>query len=130
MKQFHILENMCFAWLVPVLLLAARPAGGAVTVDANLPAGNVVVEGISGDTVRLNGRGNVYALSQESGTGVIVDNIPMRGCLGNVFTKMDSAQLASFYRSQNVRLIIMQFGGNAIPFNKNFFILILKKLNP
>lgn len=73
----------------------------------------------SGDTVRLNGRGNVYALSQESGTGVIVDNIPMRGCLGNVFTKMDSAQLASFYRSQNVRLIIMQFGGNAIPFNKN-----------
>ena len=53
MKQLHILENMCFAWLVPALLLAARPAGGAVTVDANLPAGNVVVEGISGDTVRL-----------------------------------------------------------------------------
>ena len=53
MKQLHILENMCFAWLVPALLLAARPAGGAVTVDANLPAGNVVVESISGDTVRL-----------------------------------------------------------------------------
>ena len=72
----------------------------------------------SGDTVRLNGRGNVYALSQECETGVIVDNIPMRGCLGNVFTKMDSALLASFYRTQNVRLIIMQFGGNAIPFNQ------------
>jgi hypothetical protein len=72
----------------------------------------------SGDTVRLNGRGNVYALSQECETGVIVDNIPMRGCLGNVFTKIDSALLASFYRTQNVRLIIMQFGGNAIPFNQ------------
>ena len=73
----------------------------------------------SGDTVRLTGRGAVYGLSQESETGVIVDNIPMRGCLGLVFTKMDSAQLATFYREQNVQLIIMQFGGNAIPFNEN-----------
>ena len=72
-----------------------------------------------GDTVILSGRGGVYGLSQESKNGVIVDNIPMRGCIGNVFTKMDSAQLASFYRRQNVRLIILQFGGNAIPSNKN-----------
>ena len=73
----------------------------------------------SGDTVLLSGRGDVYALSQQSETGVIVDNIPMRGCLGLVFTKMDSAQLASFYREEHVRLIIMQFGGNAIPSNRN-----------
>ena len=32
---------------------ACFSASGAVTVDANLPAGNVVVEGISDDTVRL-----------------------------------------------------------------------------
>lgn len=73
---------------------------------------------INEDTVWLNGRGAVYGLSQESTTGVIVDNIPMRGCLGLVFTKMDSTQLATFYREENVRLIIMQFGGNAIPFNE------------
>ena len=73
----------------------------------------------SGDTVQLTGRGKVYALSQESETGVIVDNIPMRGCLGLVFTKMDREQLSTFYRQENVRLIIMQFGGNAIPSNKN-----------
>lgn len=73
----------------------------------------------SGDTVRLNGRGAVYGLSQQSPTGVIVDNIPMRGCLGLVFTKMDSTQLTTFYHNENVRLIIMQFGGNAIPFNKS-----------
>jgi len=72
-----------------------------------------------GDTVQLHGRGGVYGLSQESRTGVIVDNIPMRGCIGLVFTKMDSAQLATFYREQNVQLIILQFGGNAIPFNQN-----------
>ena len=73
----------------------------------------------AGDTVSLSGRGAVYGLSQESETGVIVDNIPMRGCLGLVFTKMDKTQLETFYREQNVRLIIMQFGGNAIPFNEN-----------
>ena len=74
---------------------------------------------LSGDTIRLSGRGAVYGLSQECDTGVIVDNIPMRGCLGVVFTKMDSTQLSTFYRDRNVRLIIMQFGGNAIPSNRN-----------
>ena len=74
---------------------------------------------LSGDTVHLTGRGAVYGLSQECDTGVIVDNIPMRGCLGLVFTKIDSMQLTTFYRDRNVRLIIMQFGGNAIPSNRN-----------
>lgn len=74
---------------------------------------------LSGDTVQMSGHGDVYALSQQSRTGVIVDNIPMRGCLGLVFTKMDSMQLSTFCLQENVRLIIMQFGGNAIPSNKN-----------
>lgn len=72
-----------------------------------------------GDTVFLSGRGNVYGLSQESSTGVIVDNIPMRGCLGLVFTKINSGQLSRFYSDANVSLIILQFGGNAIPSNQN-----------
>ena len=73
----------------------------------------------TGDTVFLHGRGNVYGLSQQSKTGIIVDNIPMRGCLGLVFTKIDREQLERFYREEHVKLIIMQFGGNAIPFNEN-----------
>jgi len=82
-------------------------------------ADETISDSIVGDTVYLRGKGKVYGLSQESETGVIVDNIPMRGCLGLVFNKIDSAQLASFYSEQNVRLIIMQFGGNAIPSNRN-----------
>ena len=42
----------------------------------------------------------------------------MRGCIGLVFTKIDREQLTTFYREQNVRLIILQYGGNAIPFNE------------
>ena len=69
--------------------------------------------------LRLQGRGHVYGISVETPTGVIVDNIPMRGCSGNIFTKIDSAQLSEFFWETNTRLIILQFGGNMIPQTEN-----------
>ena len=65
--------------------------------------------------LRLQGRGKVYGVSLETPTGVIVDNIPMRGCSGNIFTRLDSTTLRAFYSETNTRLIILQFGGNMIP---------------
>ena len=67
----------------------------------------------------LQGTGRVYGISLETDKGVIVDNIPMRGCSGNIFTKIDSTQLSTFYRETNTRLIILQFGGNMIPQTEN-----------
>jgi lysophospholipase L1-like esterase len=67
----------------------------------------------------LQGAGKVYGISLETDKGVIVDNIPMRGCSGNIFTKIDSTQLSTFYRETNTRLIILQFGGNMIPQTEN-----------
>ena len=69
--------------------------------------------------LHLHGKGHVYAVSLETPTGVIVDNIPMRGCSGNIFTRIDSTQLRDFYRDTNTRLIILQFGGNMIPQTEN-----------
>lgn len=69
--------------------------------------------------LHLQGKGRVYGVSLETPTGVIVDNIPMRGCSGNIFTKIDSTQLSDFYRESNTRLIILQFGGNMIPQTEN-----------
>ena len=69
--------------------------------------------------LHLQGKGHVYGVSLETPTGVIVDNIPMRGCSGNIFTKIDSTQLNNFYRETNTRLIILQFGGNMIPQTEN-----------
>jgi lysophospholipase L1-like esterase len=69
--------------------------------------------------IQLQGRGNVYGLSLETPIGVMVDNIPMRGCSGNIFTRIDSAQLASYYQQTNTRLIILQYGGNMIPQTQN-----------
>ena len=69
--------------------------------------------------LRLQGRGKVYGVSLETPTGVIVDNIPMRGCSGNIFTRLDSTTLRAFYQETNTRLIILQFGGNMIPQTEN-----------
>ena len=69
--------------------------------------------------LHLQGQGAIYGISLETNRGVIVDNIPMRGCSGNIFTKIDSAQLSDFYHDTNTRLIILQFGGNMIPQTEN-----------
>lgn len=39
----------------------------------------------------------------------------MRGCSGLIFTAMDADQLRQFYEEENVRLILLQFGGNSVP---------------
>jgi len=66
-------------------------------------------------TLELTGQGEVYGVSFETRTGVIVDNVPMRGGSGNVFTKINAEQLSRFYRETNTKLIILQFGGNVMP---------------
>ena len=65
--------------------------------------------------IDLCGIGEVYGISLESPSGVIVDNIPMRGGSGNVFTKINRKQLTDFFAETNTRLIILQFGGNVMP---------------
>jgi len=67
-------------------------------------------------SVHLVGQGEVYGISLEQDHGVMADNIPMRGCDGAVFTAIDSAELSSYFRATNTRLIILQYGGNIMPF--------------
>ena len=56
-----------------------------------------------------------YAFSLESNTGVMVDNIGMRGSSGTFFHQINAGQLKQFYEYLNTKLIILQFGGNAAP---------------
>ena len=69
--------------------------------------------------IHLQGKGRVYGISLETPTGVLVDNIPMRGCSGTIFTRINSAQLSDYYNQTNTRLIILQYGGNMIPQTNN-----------
>ena len=42
----------------------------------------------------------------------------MRGCSGTIFTSINSSQIKEYVRNDNVRMIILQFGGNSMPFRK------------
>lgn len=51
-------------------------------------------------------------------TGVSMDNVSMRGCSGSIFTKITRSTLEPFFQHENVQLIILQYGGNSVPYLK------------
>lgn len=57
-----------------------------------------------------------YGYSAESPTGVIIDNIPLRGASGNFFSAIPSSHFTSHFKDEEVRLILLQFGGNVVPY--------------
>lgn len=67
-------------------------------------------------TLHLRGKWDIYGISLETHKGIIVDNIPMRGCSGYVFTQMNADELRHYFSTTNTRLIILQFGGNVMPY--------------
>ena len=70
-------------------------------------------------SLTLSGDADIYGIMLDSDTGVGVDNIPMRGCSGTVFTGINPIQLREYFAQTNTRLIIMQFGGNSMPYLKD-----------
>lgn len=58
---------------------------------------------------------DIYGIALDDIAGIAVDNIPMRGSSGLVFTKMDKTLLKEHFDALNVKLIILQFGGNIVP---------------
>ncbi|MBQ9439338.1 MAG: hypothetical protein IJU35_01890 [Paludibacteraceae bacterium] len=69
-------------------------------------------------TLQMNGRAAVLGIMLDGKKGVKVDNVPMRGCAGTVFTSIRKDYLADYYDDNNVSLIILQYGGNAMPYLK------------
>jgi hypothetical protein len=57
-----------------------------------------------------------YAFSFEGDYGVTVDNIGLRGSSGTLFKRLDGEQLRGFMQSQPIELIILQYGGNTVPY--------------
>ncbi len=64
----------------------------------------------------LHGSADIYGVMLDDGPGVSVDNIPMRGCSGQQFSMINKQQLEAAYNRIDVGLIIMQFGGNSVPY--------------
>jgi len=57
-----------------------------------------------------------YGIALDSDVGLSLDNVPMRGSAGLVFSKMDADILKQMYDSLNVKLLLLQFGGNVVPY--------------
>ncbi|MDB4497884.1 hypothetical protein N9251_00925 [Gammaproteobacteria bacterium] len=68
--------------------------------------------------LEISGKGTIYGISLDSPTGVQVDNIPMRGCSGTIFRRIHSVSLTPYFKHFNVPLIILQYGGNTVPYIK------------
>ncbi len=60
-----------------------------------------------------------YAVNFGSYKGVQVHNIPMRGSSGTLFKKIDQEQLAKHYQQLNPQLVLLQYGGNSVPYVKD-----------
>lgn len=90
------------------------PAGGGMKfVSFRLPDSTVRA------AVTISGAAELYGYMLDSKEGgVAVDNIPMRGCSGTVFTGMGRSTLEPFFSSYRVPLIILQYGGNSVPYLK------------
>src|SRR5690606_16228975 len=57
----------------------------------------------------------VYGISLEGKNGVNVDNVAARGGAGYEFNRVDQQLLKEMLRDLDVRLLILQYGGNVLP---------------
>jgi len=96
-----------------VLVADSLQAGGSFHIfQYELP------QGTKEFTLRFSGKDSpdVYGLSLEGDGGLLVDNYGLRGSSGTFFNKIDRRQLKSFYDHFQVKLMILQFGGNTLPY--------------
>ena len=66
-------------------------------------------------SVSFSGNAEIYGIMLDGEPGVTVDNIAMRGCAGTIFSGIDAKVMRQSFSKTNTRLIILQFGGNAMP---------------
>jgi lysophospholipase L1-like esterase len=70
---------------------------------------------VSNLRLNLQGNADIYGIMIDGNGGIAVDNIPMRGCSGTIFTRINDSLLLKSYQMLDIGLIILQFGGNSIP---------------
>jgi len=68
--------------------------------------------------VSIDARGDmeIFGIMLDGNKGISLDNVPMRGCSGTVFTITARSTLEPFFNHNNVKLIILQYGGNSVPY--------------
>lgn len=57
-----------------------------------------------------------YGFHADPSSGVVMDNIPLRGSSGTFFVKLPEGEPEKYFADETVGLIILQFGGNTVPY--------------
>ena len=70
---------------------------------------------VSRGTISMTGNAEVYAVLLDGDDGVALDNNPLRGCSGTIFTRVNKKVMQESFQLLNTRMIILQFGGNRMP---------------
>ena len=65
--------------------------------------------------LHFSGSADLHGVMVDNGSGIAVDNIPMRGCAGYIFTSLGTSLLQQSYQRTSVGMLILQYGGNAMP---------------
>ena len=65
--------------------------------------------------LRFKGNAEIYGISADGSSGVAVDNVPLRGCSGTIFSRISKPLMSDSFALTDTRLIILQFGGNMMP---------------
>ena len=73
---------------------------------------------VSRATIKAEGQMEIFGIMLDGGSGVSVDNIAMRGSSGTHFTSLESSTFTPFFRQNDVSLILLQYGGNSVPYLK------------
>ena len=66
-------------------------------------------------TLYFEGSAELYGISTDGNGGVAVDNVPLRGCSGTIFSRISKPLMQECLAMTDTRLIILQFGGNYMP---------------
>ncbi|MCL2682990.1 MAG: hypothetical protein FWE63_05860 [Bacteroidales bacterium] len=61
----------------------------------------------------------LFGISLDSRYGIAVDNLPIRGSSGYIFTRQKASLLQESFQLLNTKLVLFQFGVNAVPNNPN-----------
>lgn len=75
-----------------------------------------LARGATAATIGVKGEARILGIQLDGARGVNVDNIPMRGSSGPELMSIERASIRPFLARDNVGLVILQFGGNSIPY--------------
>ena len=91
----------------PVPLVESRENATLVSWDFGRP--------VQKASLSFKGNAEIYAIGADGDGGVAVDNVPLRGCSGTIFSRISKPLMEDSFALTDTRLIILQFGGNMMP---------------